>query len=85
METISDCRLLLGSVLLLDPRKWSREPKKVLQERELDSRLLSLSSAYALPKESGQSRFWFHRIEVRLRLFPTSSTAKPVSLGIDQQ
>lgn len=72
-------------MLLLDPRKWSREPKKVLKEIELDSRLLSLLSAYELPKEFGQSQFWFHRTEVRIRLFRTRSTVMPVSLGIDQQ
>lgn len=63
------CRILLGSMLLLGLRKKSREPKKALKEKELESRLPSLSPAYALPRELEQSRFWFCRTEVRLRLF----------------
>jgi hypothetical protein len=44
------CRILLGSVLPLDPRKWSREPKEALKEKELDPRLLSLSSAHGFAR-----------------------------------
>lgn len=75
--------MLLGLVLLPDPRKWSREPKKAQKEKELEPRLLSLPSACALPRE--QSRFGFCRTDVRLRLFLTSSMVMPALLGTDQQ
>lgn len=42
-------RTLLGSGLLMDPRKWSRGPKKATKETELESRLLSLLHAHAFP------------------------------------
>lgn len=60
-------------MLLLDPRKWSREPPEGSEGERTGIKTLSLSPAYAVPRELEQSRFWFRRTEVRLRLLVMSS------------
>lgn len=66
----------------MDPRKWSRGPKKAMKETKLESRLLSLLPAHTFPRELEQSRFWFCKTEVRLSLFLTSSMVMPMLLAM---
>lgn len=69
----------------MDPQKWSREPKKALKEKELAQDFSAFHLPEHLPGELEQSRFWFRRTKMRLRLFLTGSIVTPVLLGTDEQ